>query len=78
MNPCILYYKVVMVPRTSVMSDSEISITVLCLLCSQQELFEKSMSVIKIATMKNAYNFHYTKKAIMCNHQINTFHCQQR
>ena len=24
------------------------------------------------------YKFHYAKEAIICNHQINTFHCQQR
>jgi len=38
----------------------------------------KSTSVIKVAIMKNTEDFHYTKEAIMCNQQIDTFHCQQR
>jgi len=118
-----------MVLHTSIISESKVSITVLCLPCSpcytsvrikncskstsnqsshyentmvpcspviiwnwsihcpslsgilnslhsstNQELFE-STSVI--ATM-NTDDFHYAKEAIMCNHQINTFHCQQR
>jgi len=28
--------------------------------------------------MKNPDNFYYAKEAITCNHQINTFRCQQR
>ena len=28
--------------------------------------------------MKNADDFHYEKEAITCNHQFDTFHCQQR
>ena len=32
-----------------------------------------SYSVIKVATIKNIDDFHYTKEAITCNHQINTF-----
>jgi len=38
----------------------------------------KSTSVIKVDTMKNADDFHYTKEVVTCNHQINTIHCQQR
>jgi len=38
----------------------------------------KFTSVIKVATMKSMDNFCYAKEAIMCNHQINAFHCQQR
>jgi len=34
MNPHILYHMVVMVPRASIRSESEVSITVLCLQCS--------------------------------------------
>jgi len=38
----------------------------------------KSTSAIKVETIKNTDDFHYAKEAIMCNHQINAFHCQQR
>ena len=34
MNPWILHHKAVMVPHTSIISESEVSITILCLLCS--------------------------------------------
>jgi len=34
MNPHIPHHKVVMVPRALIISESEVSITVLCLLCS--------------------------------------------
>ena len=34
MNPCVPHHKVVMVPHASIISESEVSITVLCLLCS--------------------------------------------
>jgi len=40
---------------------------------TNQELFE-SISVIKVAIMKNMDDFHYAKEAIMRNHQINAFH----
>jgi len=42
-----------------------------------QEQFE-SISVIKVATMKNTEDFCYAEKAIMYYHQIDTFCCQQR
>jgi len=51
MNPRIPHHKVVMVARASIISESEVSITILCLLCApryravqsstNQELFEK-------------------------------------
>jgi len=56
MNPCIPHHKV---PRTSIISESEVSITVLCLLCSpcytavQINNCLKSTSAIKVATIKN-------------------------
>jgi len=61
MNPrIILHYKVVvMVPRASIMSESEVSITVLCLLCSPRwtavriKNCSKSMRAIKVTIMKN-------------------------
>jgi len=42
---------------------------------TNQELFEKHLC--------NKSSYHekysrYAKEAIMCNHQINAFHCQQR
>ena len=43
-----------------------------------QQYCLKSTSVIKVATMKNTNNFCYAKEAIICNHQISTFLCQQR
>jgi len=120
--------------RTSIISESEVAITVYCLLCSPCYTAVgikncwKSMSVIKVATTKNTMvpcapvvvwncSIHYPslsamfdllhssmnqglfekrlcnksshyekygrflvmqKEAIACNHQINTFHCQQR
>ena len=54
MNPCILHHKVVMVVHAS---ESEVSITVLCLLCAPRYTAVriknclKSMSVIKVANM---------------------------
>ena len=60
MNPRIPHHKAVMVARASIISESEVSITVLCLLCSpcytavRIKNCLKSMSVIKVATMKNA------------------------
>ena len=56
MNPHIPHHKV---PLTSIISESEVSITVLCLLCSpcytavQIKNCLKSTSVIKVATTKN-------------------------
>jgi len=55
MNPCIL---VVMVAHTSIISESEVSITFLCLLCSPHYTAVRikncstSISVFKVATMK--------------------------
>jgi len=59
MNPHIPHHKV---PHTSIiiLSESEVSITVLCLLCSPHytavriENCSKSTSVTKVATMKSA------------------------
>jgi len=59
MNPCIPDHKVVMVLHSSIISESEVSITILCLLCSphytavQIKDCLKTTSVIKVATMKN-------------------------
>jgi len=56
MNPRIPYHKV---PRASIIPESEVSITVLCLLCSPCYISVrirncwKSMSVIRVATTKN-------------------------
>jgi len=58
MNPRILHHKVVMILCASIISESEVSITVLCLLCSSHYTAVKiknclkSMSVIKVATTK--------------------------
>jgi len=58
MNPRIPH-KVVMVLHASIISESEVSITVLCLLFSPHytavgiKNCSKSTSVIKVATMKN-------------------------
>jgi len=64
MNPRILHRKVVMVAHALIISESEVSITVLCLLCSPcyravriKNCF-KSMSVITVATMKNTMVLH--------------------
>jgi len=59
MNPHIPHRKALMVSRASIISESEVSITVLCLLCSPCNTAvwfkncSKSMSVIKVSTMKN-------------------------
>ena len=59
MNPRILYHKVVMVAHASIISESEVSITVFGLLCSphytavQIKNCSKSTSVIKVAMMRN-------------------------
>jgi len=59
MNPRILHHKVVMVPHAPVISESEVSITVLCLLCLscytavKIKDCSKITSVIKVATVKN-------------------------
>ena len=73
-----------MVPRVpQLSSETEVSIALFCQLCStcytavRIKKCLKSTSVLKIATMKNMNNFRYAKEAITCNHQINTFHCQQ-
>jgi len=56
MNPSIPHHKVL---HASIISESEVSITVLCLLCStcytavRIKNCLKSTSVIKVATMKN-------------------------
>jgi len=58
-NPCILHHKVEMVAHASIISENEVSITVLCLLCSPCYIAvrikncSKSMSVIAVATMKS-------------------------
>jgi len=58
MNPCILYHKVVMVPQASIIPESEVSITVLCLPCSLHYTVvrikncSKCTPLIKVATMK--------------------------
>ena len=58
MNPRILHHKVVTVPHTSIISESEVSITVVCVLYSPRysAVWIKdcsiSMSVIKVTTMK--------------------------
>ena len=59
MNPCIPHHYVIMVARTSIISESEVSITILCLLCSpcyttvRIKNCSKGTSVIKVATMRN-------------------------
>jgi len=59
MNPHIPHHKVVLIPRASILSDSEVSITVLFLLFSPYYTAvrisncSKSTYVIKVATMKN-------------------------
>ena len=47
-------------------------------LVSQQYESRTVWKVHKVATMKNMDDFHYAVEAIMCNHLINAFHCQQR
>ena len=70
------------VPQLS--SETEVSIALLCQLCSTRYTAVriknclKSTSVIKVTTMEITDNFRYAKEAIMCNHQINAFHCQHR
>jgi len=60
MNPCIPHHKVVMIPHASIISNGEVSIMVLFLPYSlhytavRSNKWSKSMSVIKVATMKNA------------------------
>jgi len=64
MNACILHHKVVMVLRTSIISEREISIKVLCLLCSPRYIAvwikncSKSTSIIKVDTVKNMMVLH--------------------
>jgi len=59
MNPRISHHKVVMVAHASIISESEVSIAILCLLCSPHftavriKNCSKSMSAITVATMKN-------------------------
>jgi len=59
MNPRIPHHKVVMVVHASIIFESEVFITVLCLLCSPRyaavriKNCSKSMSVITVATIKN-------------------------
>jgi len=59
MNPRIPHRKVVMVAHASIISESEVSITVLCLLCSscytavRIKNWSKGISVITVATTKN-------------------------
>jgi len=59
MNPCIPHHKVVRVARASIISESEVSFTILCLLCSPRytavriKNCSKSTSVIKVPTTRN-------------------------
>jgi len=55
MNPRIPHHKVVMVLHTSIICESEVSITVLCLLHTVVRIknCSKSMCVIKVATLIN-------------------------
>jgi len=59
MNPRILHHKEEIVARVLIISESEVSIIVLCLLCSPRytavrtKNCSKTTSVIKAATMKN-------------------------
>ena len=53
--------------QASIISDTEVSVTVLCLLCSPHYTIKnclKSIFVIKVATKKNTDDFRYTKEAI--------------
>ena len=88
-NNCLKVIKVdtvknMMVPHSPVSSEIKVSIALLSQLCStryaavQIKKRFKGTSVIKAATMKNMDSFRYTKEAIMCSHQINAFHRQQR
>ena len=62
----------------------EVFISLLCQLCSTRYTAEHESKtvwkaptyVIKVATMKKYGDF--SKETIVCNHQINTFHSQQR
>jgi len=73
-----------MVPHSPIIVWSKVSITLLCQLystCYTVVLIKnclKGTSVINIVTLKNMDDFRYAKEAIICNHQINAFHCQQR
>jgi len=64
MNPRIPNHKVVIVVCASIISESEVSITILCLLCSpcytavRIKNCSKSTSVITVATMKNTMVLH--------------------
>ena len=56
MYPLILHHKEVMVARTSIISESEVSNTVLCLprfIAVRNKNCLKSTSVITVASMKN-------------------------
>jgi len=81
-NQFLVTMKNTMVPRTPVFIWNWSIHCLLYQLCSnhytvvQIKNCLKSTSVVKVV-MKNT-DFRYTKEAIMCNHPINTFHCQQR
>jgi len=45
---------------------------------ANQELFEKHLCNKSSHYEKVQMISHYAKEAIMCNHQINAFHCQLR
>jgi len=90
MDPCILYHKVVMVLHASIISESEVSIMVLYLLCSPRytavwiKHCSKSMSVIKVATLKNmddaVHSSYHLKRSIHCSPlsaMLNLLHMQQ-
>ena len=45
---------------------------------AQIKNYLKSTSIVRVATLKNMYDFHYTKEAIMWYHQIDMFETQRR
>jgi len=67
-------YRWCSVPQLS--SETELSIALLCQLCSTRYIAVriksclKSTPVIKVAAMKDRDDFCYAKEAITCNHQI--------
>ena len=71
--------KGMMMPCTLALLESEISIMLLCQLCSIRYTAVrvknrlKSTSVIKVAIMNNMDDFHSTKEAITCYHQIDPY-----
>jgi len=74
MVPCIL----IIVWNWSIHCSSLSAIFNLLHYSTNQELFEKHLCNQGSHYEKYRDDFRYTKKAIMCNYQINTFHYQQR